>query len=322
MRTLAAVDDRPRVCRGRADRRDRSSAPASRHAAGRGIVRTSRPARRQSSASAEGWRTSATSIPLTIAVHPPVSQRNPACAAARSRAARPIAIVLEPAAEFELRAALHHRRRAPSAPRTATAWPSRPTSTSGRATVGASARPAAIPAMPSNRHRVRQMHSHSPPATISRNAACGIAATRPTAPGSAATASRHPCHQRDAPAHHPQRQRLEPERHQHQRRQRCGHHDDVAHGDRDQIGQHRVLLARVEMIGRERRHGDTGDQGRQHDRAEEQQRPDSSWTGSDRRLSCLAAASRSASNAATSATTAAKLIWKPTSSRLSGSTTE
>ena len=160
---------------------------------------------------------------------------------------------------------------APVAPRAATSLPSRPTMMSGRGNVGASASPAATPASPSNRQRVRHRHSHNPPPAISANAANGIAGSRPTAPGSPATTrAHHVITSMPKPITH-ERQRFQPERHQHQRRQRRRHHHHVAHRDRDQVGDDRVLLALVEMVGGERTHRDAGDQRRPDDAAEEQQ---------------------------------------------------
>ncbi len=160
----------------------------------------------------------------------------------------------------------------PSAPRTATSSPSRPMSMSGARSVGASAAPtgnerdtgeppARLPQhqpQPAGDHQDERQRRHG------RNAAAPRPAPR--------RRDGRPHHRVDAAPHDPERQRLEPERHGDERRQRRRHDDQVADRQGDEIGDHRVLLAVVEVIGGERRHRGAGDERRQHDAGEEEQR--------------------------------------------------
>ena len=141
---------------------------------------------------------------------------------------------------------------------------------SGARSVGASAAPTAISAMPASRQRVCHSISHKPPAIISTKASARHRRHAQHGARHLGDAMGDPHHRLDAAPHHPQRQRFQPERHGDQRRQRRRHDDDVAHGQGDEIGDHRILLALVEVIGGERRHGRAGDQRRQHDAGKEQ----------------------------------------------------
>ena len=83
---------------------------------------------------------------------------------------------------------LHGTAKAPSASRTATVAASAATSISGGRARAATAIPAAIPTSPSQRLRLCQIASHSPPSAISASAATGMEAAGVTAPGNPDTA--------------------------------------------------------------------------------------------------------------------------------------
>ena len=221
-------------------------------------------ARRQSSANAAGRCATATVNPLMRVRQPTASQRKPAALPAS------FGVRSSPSCSSQ-RPSSNDARPPPTADscppssRTATSAPWRPTRRSGRRRGGrerqarrderrAGEPPARLPQRepePACNHQEKRRGRH-----------CRDAQDR-ARQGSNALC--RPQHGINAPAHHPQRGRLESLRHQNQRGERRRHHDEVAGRDGDEVRQHRVLLALVEVVGREGRDCHARDQRRQHD---------------------------------------------------------